>query len=221
MAALEADIIVVGGGGAGLAAAIEAAIQGCSVAIVEKNPVLGGSTIMSVGSFAATGTVHQHRKGIIDSPQDHFEDLGLLNEHEMQSRWSGYQNVDNLELRRILVENAGETLAWLESMGVRFFGPVLEPPHRKPRMHNVLPNSRAYGYWLLRRVRRLGVSIRTEHRVRSLLRDGNRVAGVEAETNDGCRQQFIAHAGVILACGDWSSGREMKRCYARAELADI
>jgi len=221
MAAIEADIVVVGGGGAGLAAAIEAATLGCSVIVVEKNPAPGGSTIMSVGSIAATGTAHQRRQGIVDSWQDHFEDLGVLNECEMQSRWMGYQNVDNLELRRILVENAGETLAWLESMGVRFFGPVLEPPHRKPRMHNVLPNSRAYGYWLLRRAHRLGVSIYTGHRACSLVRDGIRVVGVEAESTSKDCKRFVARAGIILTCGDWSSGREMKRRYARAELADM
>lgn len=221
MAAREADVIVVGGGGSGLSAAIEAATLGCSVAVLEKNPATGGSTIMSVGSFAATGTAHQRRKGIEDSAQDHFEDLGLLNESEMQSRWKGYPNVDNLDLRRILVENAGETLAWLESMGVRFFGPVLEPPHRRPRMHNVLPNSRAYGYWLLRRARRLGVAIHAGHRVRALLREGERVVGVEAQAPDGSRRRFIARAGVVLACGDWSSGRKMKRRYVRPELADM
>lgn len=220
MTHVEADVIVVGGGGSGLAAAIEAASCGCSVTLLEKNPALGGSTIMSVGSFTATGTAHQRRKGIEDSPQEHFEDLGALNEAEAQTRWKGRPNVDNLELRRILVEEAGATLAWLESMGVRFFGPVLEPPHRKPRMHNVLPNSRAYGYWLARRARRLGVSIHTNHRVRNVLRDGDRVTGVVAETADGQRQ-FRARAGTILACGDWAADPEMKRRYARSELAEI
>ena len=50
---------------------------------------------------------------------------------------------DNLKLRRILIDNVTETFRWLESMGVVFHGPLLQPPHRKPRMHNVLPNSRA------------------------------------------------------------------------------
>ena len=212
-----ADVIVVGGGGSGLAAAIEAASLGRSVILVEKNTTLGGSTIRSIGSISATGTKQQLSKGIFDSPQDHFDDLGILNEAE-QKRWMGYPNADNLELRRILVEHAGETLCWLESLGVRFFGPTPEHPHRRQRMHNVLPNSRAYGYWLERRARALRVEIHTARRATQLLRSGERIYGVECSTDSGKREHYIARGGVVLACGDWSSGEEMKRRYARPEL---
>ena len=50
------DVVVVGGGGAGLAAAIEARASGCSVVLLEKNERLGGSTAWSIGSITATGT---------------------------------------------------------------------------------------------------------------------------------------------------------------------
>lgn len=60
------------------------------------------------------------------------------------------------------------------SIGVRFFGPTLETPHRKPRMHNVLPNSRAYGYWLEKRARAIGVDIRTSRRATRLVIDSGR-----------------------------------------------
>ena len=65
------DIVVVGGGGAGLAAAIEARAVGCSVLLLEKNARLGGSTAWSIGSVTSTGTPHQRRKGIVDTPADH------------------------------------------------------------------------------------------------------------------------------------------------------
>ena len=45
------DVVVVGGGGAGLAAAIEARASGCSVVLLEKNERLGGSTAWSIGSI--------------------------------------------------------------------------------------------------------------------------------------------------------------------------
>ncbi len=69
-----ADVIVIGGGGSGLAAAIEATTLGRSVIVVEKNPQIGSSTIRSIGSISATCTPHQIRKGIHDNPEDHFED---------------------------------------------------------------------------------------------------------------------------------------------------
>ena len=72
------DVVVVGGGGAGLAAASMAASLGRRVALLEKNEALGGTTAYSVGSVSATSTPHQLRVGILDSPEDHWRDLQLF-----------------------------------------------------------------------------------------------------------------------------------------------
>ena len=213
-----ADVVVIGGGGSGLAAAIEAATLGREVIVVEKNPDLGGSTIRSIGSISATCTPHQIRKGIKDNPEDHFEDCGKFTEAVKNSQWRDFHNYDNLALRRILVYNVSDTLRWLQSMGVRFFGPTLETPHRKPRMHNVLPNSRAYGYWLEKRARALGVDIRAGRRATRFVVNGGRVEGVECVREDGTLERYRARGGVVLSCGDFSSGVELKRRYARPEL---
>ncbi len=213
-----ADVVVVGGGGSGLAAAVEAATLGREVILVEKNPDPGGSTILSIGSISATCTPHQIRKGIKDNPEDHFEDCAKFNAAVKNSQWKDFHNEDNLALRRILVYNAGNTFRWLESMGVRFFGPTLETPHRKPRMHNVLPNSRAYGYWLEKRARALGVDIRTRRRATRFLAKSGRVEGVECVREDGTLERYRARGGVVLSCGDFSAGEELKRRYARPEL---
>ena len=53
---IEVDVLVVGGGGSGLAAAIEAREAGASVLLLEKNEKLGGSTSWSIGSVTSTGT---------------------------------------------------------------------------------------------------------------------------------------------------------------------
>ena len=75
----EADVIVVGGGGSGLAAAIEARAVVRNVLLLEKNLELGGSTAWSIGSVTASGTPHQARKGIVDTTEDHWRDMAGLN----------------------------------------------------------------------------------------------------------------------------------------------
>ena len=73
------DVIVVGGGGSGLAAAIEARALGCAVLLLEKNAQLGGSTAWSIGSVTASCTPHQARQGIADSPAEHWRDMAGFN----------------------------------------------------------------------------------------------------------------------------------------------
>ncbi|MBI3068530.1 MAG: FAD-dependent oxidoreductase [Betaproteobacteria bacterium] len=200
---MKADVVVVGGGGSGLAAAIEAAASGADVVLFEKNLAPGGTTARSIGSITATRTPHQLRLGIVDSPDEHYRDMELFAKHESRP--------DNDVLRRILTENVPETLRWLCSLGVEFFGPVEEPPHKKPRMHNVLPNSRAYIFHLERAARRRGVRILTSSRARRLLVREGSVAGVEFDQPDRPGQVIHASGGVVLAAGDYAADPEFKR----------
>lgn len=198
------DVVVVGGGGAGLAAAIEARGLGRDVILLEKNPALGGSTAWSIGSVSATATPHQIAKGIKDGPDGHYED--------MPGFAGSFSNRDNDELRRVLCDEMPDTFRWLLSHGVRFFGPMPEPPHQQPRMHNILPNSRAFIYHLGRAARRAGVSIRTEARAKDLIRENGRITGVACDTPQG-EITFYARGGVILSAGDFTSSPELKRQY--------
>jgi fumarate reductase flavoprotein subunit len=95
-----------------------------------------------------------------------------------------YKIDDNTELRRVLVENVPDTFRWLMSHGVEFYGPLPEPPHRRPRMHNVLPNSRAYIYHLGRAARKAGVRIVTSIRAQrcSSMRDASSASRATAPT---------------------------------------
>ena len=210
--AQEFDVVVLGGGGSGLAAAIEAASLGRRVALIEKDSVLGGTTARSVGSISATNTPHQLERGILDSSEDHFLDL---------CRFNAPLGIDgNAALQRILVENVPDTFRWLMSMGLEFFGPMKELPHRKPRMHNVLPNSRAYAYHLERRARSLGVSIMTSTRARSFLLASNRVIGVRCEDNGGTRE-LQARGGVVVCTGDYAGSAEKRVKYISSEFAAV
>jgi succinate dehydrogenase/fumarate reductase flavoprotein subunit len=209
----HADVIVVGGGGSGLAAASEAARLGRSVILLEKNAHTGGTTSWSVGSVTATNTPHQQRAGIKDSPEAHFEDLA--------AHAGALAPRDNLALRRILVDNTTDMLEWLMRLGVVFVGPMPEPPHRYPRMHNVVPNSKSFAYHLTRHCNDLGVDIRLSTTIDSLVEEDGRVIGVDATRADGTRERFLARGGVVLAAGDYSGGSDIKAQVASADVVDV
>lgn len=208
----RSDVVVIGGGGSGLAAAIEARRRGATVTLLEKNPRLGGSTAWSVGSVTATQTPHQRRAGILDdTPDDHFEDLG---------KFAGDRaDRDNLRLRRILVDEAPAMFSWLLESGIVFLGPALEPPHRRPRMHNVVPGSRAFPHQLGRVARSLGIRVLLSTRAEEVLREGNRVNGVAATDANDERHIFHASRAVVLTTGDISGSAALKARFASEAAA--
>ena len=69
----QTDIVIVGAGGAGFSAALSAAESGLKVLLLEKTEWPGGSTRMSGGGIAATGTSFQKKAGITDSKEDWLE----------------------------------------------------------------------------------------------------------------------------------------------------
>ena len=203
------DVIVVGGGGAGLAAAIEAAEAGARTVLLEKNQALGGTTAWSIGSVTASQTPHQRRQGIVDHPADHCADMpGFAG--ELAAR-------DNEGLRAVLCDAMPATFDWLLASGICFYGPMPEPPHRVPRMHNVLPNSRSFIYHLERRARRAGVQIRLAQRVQQLALAGDRVCGVVLEGG----KTLFAKGDVVLAAGDFTSDPALKRRFMGAQEAKV
>lgn len=207
------DVLVVGGGGAGLAAAIEAVELGVRVVLLEKNAALGGSTSWSIGSVTASQTPHQRAQGIADTPHAHWEDMpGFAG--DLAGR-------DNDGLRRVLCDAMPETFQWLLDSGVRFMGPMPEPPHRVPRMHNVLPNSRSFIYHLTRRAYRAGVDIRVQTRVTELVLERDGVVGVLVELEDGSVRRVDARGGVILAAGDFTNSPELKGRFMGPQEAKV
>jgi len=202
------DVLVIGAGGAGLAAAIEAAAAGARVVLLEKNPRPGGTTALSVGSITATRTPHQLREGIQDSPAEHAKDLAKINSRRGLP--------DNPELHRLLTENVTDTFRWLMELGVDFIGPLPEPPHSQSRMHCVVPTAKAYIARLSERAGSLGVDVRCGFTAQSLLTQGARVIGADGIDAAGRRARI--HAGAtVLATGDYSASAEMVEKYISAE----
>ena len=204
------DVLVIGAGGAGLAAAIEAAAAGARVLLLEKNPQPGGTTGLSVGSITVTRTPHQLRRGIQDSPAEHARDLAKINSRRGLP--------DNPELIRLLTENVTDTFRWLMELGLDFIGPLPEPPHSQPRMHCVLPTSKAYIARLTERAESLGVEVRCGFAAQSLLTQRSRVIGAEGTDSTGTQEHI--HAGAtVLATGDYSANPAMVEKYISAAAA--
>jgi succinate dehydrogenase/fumarate reductase flavoprotein subunit len=193
------DVIVVGGGGAGLMAALSAARYGRTVLLLEKGHVLGGTTGLSVGTICTSSTPHQRAMGIDDSPDEHFEDM---------PKFAGpLVNRDNIALRRLLVDNVPETFQELMNLGIEFMRPIPEPPHRYPRLHAVVPHARSYIQHIARACRKHGVTIQTGVKAERLHLEQGRVAGLEVtETGKGgATRAYRARRAVILASGDFSA----------------
>jgi len=199
------DVIIVGGGGSGLAAAYTVAELGGSVLVLEKQPFLGGTTGMAVGTFTGNRTSMQRQAGIIDDVAHHAEDASKFAPADIELR-------NNNALREFFLGQTADTFEWLRSLGLSFYGPNPEPPNRVPRMHNVVPGAKAYIAALQSGVLRLGGTILCGQSVVGLLREQDRIAGVRVEVL-GQVVEYRARRGVILAAGDYASAADLLRQY--------
>ena len=207
------DVIVVGGGGSGLAAAVSAASFGLQVLLLEKQAELGGSTGIAVGSLTANRTRIQEKAGITDTLDAHAQDAGLFAPPQIEDR-------NNAELRRWFLSHSAETLHWLMDMGLQFYGPNPEPPNRLPRMHNVVPGAKAYIATLQIRLQRLGGKVLTSAPVVDLIREDGRVTGVAVQV-EGKMERFYARRGVVLAAGDYANSPAIIARFKGSQYSDI
>lgn len=205
-----ADVIVVGGGGSGLAAAVAAAEGGVRVILLERRDAIGGTTALSIGSLTAADTSFQRRRGIRDNADDLVEDMWKFDAELLTG--------DSPALRTLYARESARTLEWLMKHGVAFAGPFPEPPHRVPRMHNVIPSSRSYIARLSEAAARAKVTVVTRADVTGLLIEDNAVVGVEAEVH-GRPTAFRAELGVVLASGDFSGSAELRKTHLSPSAA--
>lgn len=124
----DIDLLVIGGGLAGHAAALEAAELGASVLLVEKMADVGGSTIQSSGSFAFAGTQAQRDAGFEDSPEEIRNDIDAA---------SG--GLADPALVSVYVEGQADAYAWLKSKDVLFYPVTLSSNQTVPRTHATQP----------------------------------------------------------------------------------
>lgn len=200
---LQSQLLVIGGGLAGFAAALSAAEAGVNVLLLEKTGATGGSSAMSGGCLAFAGTDLQRERGIEDSAELLFRDLVEVGKGECDEA-----------IVRAYTDNQLATYEWLKAHGVSF-QPVIEAASGQsvPRVHNVDPAD------MVRQLQQAAlntgkVEVLHNTRARRLLRDAaGRVVGVSAE-QAGQALEVHAERGVILACGGFVHDREMIHRFA-------
>jgi succinate dehydrogenase / fumarate reductase flavoprotein subunit len=188
------DVLIVGAGGAGLRAAIEAAQAGVSVGLICKSLLGKAHTVMAEGGMAAALANVDER----DNWKVHFADT-----------MRGGQYVNNWRMAEIHAKEAPERVRELEAWGAVFDrtpdGRILQRNfggHRYPRLAHVGDRT---GLELIRTLQdhtiHLGVTVHMEHTVIDLLVDGGRAAGVVAYDRERGRFHVFTAKAVVLATG--------------------
>jgi len=188
------DVLVIGAGGAGLRAVIEAAKSGLSVGLICKSLLGKAHTVMAEGGMAAAMANNDDR----DSWKVHFADT-----------MRGGQYVNNWRMAEIHAKEAPDRVRELEAWGAVFdrtsdgrinqrnFG-----GHRYPRLAHVGDRT---GLELIRTLQdhaiHTGMTVHMEHTVIDLLLDGGRAAGCVAYDRERGRFHVFSAKAVILATG--------------------
>ncbi|MGD9588418.1 MAG: fumarate reductase/succinate dehydrogenase flavoprotein subunit [Pyrinomonadaceae bacterium] len=190
----EHDVLVIGAGGAGLRAAIEASASGVSVGLICKSLLGKAHTVMAEGGMAAAmGNVDDR-----DNWKVHFSDT-----------MRGGQYVNNWRMAELHAKEAPDRVRELEAWGAVFDrtkdGKILQRNfggHRYPRLAHVGDRT---GLELIRTLQdhgvHQGIDVHMEVTVISLLKDGDRVVGVFAYEREHGRFRIYKAKAVILATG--------------------
>ena len=194
----ETDVVVIGGGGAGFAAAVSAKEAGADVILLEKLASVGGNTLISGGEYAAPANELQEKEGIEDSKELYAKDIEEAG--------------GNPELIKVLADHATEDAYWLrDDIGVEwldslmFFGGHSVKRSLIPAAHT--GNELIKNY--LNKAEELGIEVQTEADVKEILSEDGKVCGVKVETADG--EMIVKAKSVVIASGGFGANDEM--CY--------
>ena len=199
------DVVVIGAGGAGLTAAIEANADGAKVLVLEKMPMAGGNTLISGAEYAAPNNWIQEKEGIEDSPAQMAQDM--LN---------GGDNIADPELVKTVSEHALEDAVWLrDEVGVVWEDELMMfGGHSVKR--SLVPNG-ASGQEIIAKelayALKQGIPVYYDTPAKELITDDSgRVVGVKAEGPDK-NYTINATKGVVIASGGFGSNIEMRKKY--------
>nr|WP_307991535.1 flavocytochrome c [uncultured Niameybacter sp.] len=201
---LDTDVVIVGAGGGGLSAAIEAHDAGANVIIVEKMPFVGGNTARATGGINAAGSVFQKRDGIVDSPELHYEDA-----------MKGGEYKNDPELLKYMTEHAADAIDWLTALGADVSEVGAAGGASAKRIHRPVGGG-AVGNHLVEvlsaNTEERGIKTMLETRATELIFEDGKVTGIKATSSKG--DEYIIHAdAVVLASGGFGNNPELYTKY--------
>ena len=205
--AAQVPVLVVGGGGCGLTAALAAQQAGAEVLVLERDASALGTTAMSTGLIPAAGTRLQRERGIVDTPALFADDILAKTKGQTDP-----------VVAHALATASAHTVEWLiddHQIPLSLVDSFLYPGHRVKRMHGT-PNrtgSELMGA-LSAAIERRGIDVLTEAQVTDLFADraDGRVRGVRVRRPDGSSEDLGCDA-LILACCGFAGNPEMVQEY--------
>lgn len=197
MSVPEIDVVVVGSGAAGLAAALAAQEQGAKVVVAESESVVGGASRLSAGMMIGADTQLQRAAGLNDDPDGLYHEYIFANQFLIKPG-----------IARRIARDSGPAIDWLVELGVRFFPePMQGGGERVARSHvpdgGDVPGGQHVIDVLNRRCRELGIEVALGNRVDRLLERGGAVVGVVAGGED------LEAGAVVLATGGFGANKAL------------
>lgn len=194
------DIIVVGAGGAGMAAAIQAKDKGANPIIFEKMPAVRGNTIKSSAGMNASESKFQSKQGIEDSNDLFYEET-----------LKGGNQTNDPYLLKYFVDHSAEAIDWLDSLGISLSELTTTGGMSKKRTHRPGDGSAIGGYLvkgLLNAIENRNIPVIVNAEVKKLITDRDAVCGVEVSI-DNHPARTVKSKTVIVTTGGFGYNRKM------------
>ena len=213
----RADVVVVGGGPGGCAAALEGARAGASVILLEALDSVGGNAARSTGYMAFADFAAQHAAGIADSPEAYLADMVA----EAALQQERYGVIFDTELAARYAAESADAYRFLVDLGFRFGRFVPRPrQHTIDRMMDVADVA-MFRSLLAAALTEAGVDVRHGVRARRLTSRPGRVTGVVVEPYGGTAPGEVLEAtgGVVLAAGGYQANHALRARYQPGYMA--
>ena len=201
------DVVVIGAGGAGFSAAIEAKNAGANVVLLEKLPAVGGNSLISGAEMNAARNWVQPKLGILDdSAERHAADT-----------FKGGDKKGDMKVINVMTANALDAAKWCRDyLGVRFEDDNLFFFGGHSRKRALIPVGHTGTEFIAKfqaKADELGIPVITDMKAEELIKDKTgRVVGVKA-TSHGATYTFNAKGGVVLATGGFGANKAMVKKY--------